>query len=151
MTAISTVYDGLVSALDSLYSTTHTKIDNPYDIQDNDDLLLRRGYGFAFNQGGLNSNRLMSNVATISRDISVILTIKWRGTAKDITLRQAAEKQLLEDQFLMIDYFTGNAGMGISQVWKIVYNGDNGIESIGDRTDFIQIVSNFSLEYSEEC
>ena len=91
-------------------------------------------------------------MATVERGLTITLTVKWRGTQKDITLRQTAEKLLLEDQFLLINYFTANAGMTISQVWKIVYNGDNGIEFIfTDKQNYLQIVSNFSLEYSENC
>lgn len=150
-TAISTAYDEIVTVLNSLYGSTHKQLENPYILEDNDELTLRRGYGFVL-QNATNTNRLLSNVASIQREVNIILTIKWRGTQKDVSLRQTAEKQLLEDHFLLIEYFTANAGMNISQVWKMVYNGDSGLEFIfTDKQNYIGIQSNFSLEYSEDC
>lgn len=149
MSLITTVFDNINSRLSSIYSTpTYKKIVNPYILELNDTLSLNRGYAFYIGSG-LNTKKLIGDVVTFEREVIIINTIVNRGTDRDVTIRETAEKTLLEDQFLAIDSFHQTV---LSDSWDLNWESDSGVEFVfADKQNFLSIRSIYRLRYSEEC
>jgi len=149
MSVISTAYDNIVSRLATIYSSsTYKKLVNPYVLELNDTLSLNRGYSFSVGPG-VNTKKLVGDTVTLQKEFQLINTIVNRGTERDVTIRETAEKNLLEDQFLAIDSFHRTV---LSDSWDFNYESDNGIGFVfTEQQNFITIKSIFILRYSEEC
>lgn len=147
MSAISDLYDQLNAILASNFSSTHKKLVNPYELTENDNLLLNRGYGFRVSSG--NNPQLLSDCMTsIERTIEIILTVINRGTDRDIIIREDAEKVLLEDHIKLVKSLRVNMDDPLA---KLEYVSDNGIESIFDgEINFLTIRSTYNIKYIEE-
>jgi hypothetical protein len=147
MSAISTLYDQLNQILVDNFGTTHKKLVNPYDLTANDDKLLNRGYGFRVSSG-LNPLTVLDCMTSIERTIEIILTVVNRGTERDITIREDAEKVLLEDHIKLVKALRVNTDEPLA---KLEYVSDNGIESIFDEEiNFLAIKSTYNIRYIEE-
>lgn len=154
MTAISSIYDAIEDSLTALYpDPTYKKLDRPDLIEENSALSLNRGWGFQVS-AGTNTKRKIGCKLSIEREFIITNTIVQRGTARDITIKESAEKTLLEDQFKVIKEFETNPKIAESvsaYVGKFEFQGDNGIELIFDgKTNFIMIRSSFIMEYFED-
>lgn len=149
MSLITTVFDNINTRLNSIYATpTYKKLVNPYILELNDTLSLNRGYAF-FMGPGLNTKKLIGDVVTFEREVTIVNTIVNRGTDRDVTIRETAEKTLLEDQFLAIDSFHQTI---LSDAWDLNWESDGGIEFIfTEKQNFLSIRSLYRLRYSEEC
>lgn len=149
MSLITTVFDNINSRLSSIYaSPTYKKLVNPYILELNDTLSLNRGYAFYIGTG-LNTKKLVGDVVTFEREVIIINTIVNRGTDRDVTIRETAEKTLLEDQFLAIESFHQTI---LSDSWDLNWESDNGVEFVfTEKQNFLSIRSNYRLRYSEDC
>lgn len=149
MTTLTNIYNAVDTALDSVWGSTHTELVNPFVVELNESLALNRGYGFYFGPGA-NTRRQLSCQLSIEREIVVINTMINRGTERDVAIRKTAEKQLLEDQFALIDYLETEPTIH-GLVSKLEFNSDNGIEFVFDeKFNYIYIESSFSMEYFED-
>lgn len=149
MSSLTNIYNAVGTTLSTLYSATHKEIVNPYALELNDSLFLNRGYGFYFGPA-INTKRQLSCQLSVEREIVIINTIVNRGTDRDITIRQTAEKQLLEDQFSLISQLENEPTIQ-PLVSKLEFTGDNGIEFIFDeKFNYLYIESSFSMEYFED-
>jgi hypothetical protein len=151
MSAVSTLYDGVNTILTTLFTTpTYRQLVNPYTPEENDDKALARGFGFYIGPKS-DPNLTMGRYNQANVEIIVVQTIMNRGTDRDLTIRHTAEKNLLEDQFLLIDYFMQNTTT-ISGTWRIHWESDNGLEPVfADRTNYVKITSTLRAVYSEAC
>jgi hypothetical protein len=146
-TKITTIYDQLITVLGTTFPN-HYKITDPYTVENNDFKLLNKGYGFFIN-GGQNTNRMIACELSISRSITFINTLVQRGTDRDLTIRQAAEKTILEDQYLLIKAVEMDSTL-LQSCCKMVYIGDSGIKFLNDEhRNFLTIETQFSFEYFE--
>lgn len=150
-TAITALYDGMVTIVGGLFTApTYKELVNPYIPEFNDSLSLARGYGFVIGAGDAQPQNL-GRYEAISRTIEVTQTIVNRGTERDATIRRTAEKNLLEDQYLLVDYFRQNTAP-IAKVWNIAYQSDGGLEFVlADNQNYIMIKTTLRATYSEAC
>lgn len=150
MSAISDLYDYMVSMLDTTFpSSTYRKLVNPYIADLNDTMALNRGYGFYI--GPKIVRPKLGNYDGFEVDIIVIQTIINRGTDRDVSIRESAEKTLLEDQYTLTNYFRSNTG-NIDKVWDINYESDNGLEFVfSDKQAYVMIQTTLKGIYSESC
>jgi hypothetical protein len=149
MSTISTFYDEFNALLVSKFGSTHQKLDNPYFPEDNNDLILKRGYGFSPTNGS-NPKRLLDCFTSMTREITVTQTIINRGTERDTTIRETAEKQLLEDHRVLVNAVLSDTNLN-ETLARLEYVGDNGIEFIfGEKNNFLMIRSTYLIEYLEE-
>lgn len=151
MTAISDLYDGIEDMLESLFAApTYRRIVNPYTLELNDELHLRRGWAFIIgpkSSAGLTTGRYEQ----FNVQITVIQTIKQSGTDRDTSIRQTAEKTLLEDQFLLIDYLRQNTQL-FSKLWSLDYESDEGIEFIfTEQQNYFTIRTTLNAVIAEGC
>lgn len=151
MSAVSDLYDGMVTILSTTFATpTYKKLVNPYVPELNDALSLARGYGFFIGPKTARQDKLGRHEG-FEAQIEVVQTIINRGTDRDITIRETAEKTLLEDQYTLIDYFRLNTAP-IAKVWDISYISDNGLEFVfTEKQNYVMIRTTLRAIFSESC
>ncbi len=147
MSAISEIYDVVKTTLTDVYSAKKAwPLTNPYDIEDNSDLYLKRGYGF-YMGAGLDKGT-MTNEIEMNRELIVTLTLETGAAQNTNKIRESAEKELLEEQAKLLKLL--HSDPAISGKASVVYQNDNGIESIfGEKENFIMIQSRFLITYFE--
>ena len=147
MSRISEIFEQVDTKLSSTFST-HKKMVNPYNLELNDEFILNAGYGFYLGPA-FNTNRLTGCQLSLERTLVVPLTRINRGTDRDISIRETAEKALLEDHFNLVQAIESDPVLE-SKTAKLLYQSDAGIEFVFiDKINFISIVSSFTFEYFE--
>lgn len=149
-TNISDAYDAIETAISGAL-TSHNELSNPYAPDESNDLMYDAVWGMAF-ADGINLKTLIGCQATLSRDFVVTIARKWQITKRDLSKRKTTEKQLFEDQFLVIKELELSPTLQDSDaITKIEYESDGGLEFVRTgRTDLIMIRSVFNLVYLEE-
>lgn len=149
MSVSADIYAGVETILATIFPS-HKKLVNPYKPEENDTLSLKRGYGFIF--GPKTREDLSTGRYEKFRvEVTVINTVVHRGTDRDTPIRETAEKLLLDDQYLLIDYFRLNTAP-IQKAWEIRWENDNGIEPVfPEKENYVMIRSVLSIIYSEGC
>jgi hypothetical protein len=148
MTNISTVYDGILTALGTHFPSK-TKIPNPYEPENNPSPFLRDGYGLKFN--GSEKEDGEYNHYRASFDFSVVISREVVKTDENTEAMETATKLLLEDvNTLRVDFCNADQiGVGTS-VDLIDLSSSSGIEFIqGEKTNFINIEVNFLFSVAE--
>ena len=149
MSTISTLFDTIKSAATATLSS-HYVLSNPYNPEENDELSLNQGVGVAFGSGQ-KSDREIDNHLWIRRSFSIVVTRRFFATELNTSDKETTEKDLFEDQKLLIIKMMQDPLVGISNsVAKLIFISDNGIETIfGEADNFLKLVSNFEVEYRE--
>lgn len=149
MSAISEIVDSIDTTLRTLYPVgTARPLTDPYNIDLNDDITLKRGYGFYMGGGSDRGN--MGIDLAVERELVVTLTIETGSSEHKIEKRLAAEKTLLEDHFKLISLLQLDPALN-EKVSGIIYQNDNGLEFIfgEEKTNFLMIQSRFTVIYVE--
>jgi hypothetical protein len=152
MSAITDLYDALDTMLAATFATpTYKKLANPYTLELNDTLSLSRGWGFKIGPKSA-ANLTLARYEQFQVEISIIQTIAQRGTDRDIVIRQNAEKTLLEDQFLLVDYLRQNTAL-FAKLWKLDYSSDSGIEFVPftEQQNYFTITTSLTAIIAEGC
>lgn len=151
MSISSTAYDAFISRIESVLDTVnqgYRRIPNPYNIDNNTEINLRKGYGLAI-LGAENSNRQVNCVFSVNRTIEVVLTRLYTGDDELAVPRASLEKLLLEDQYKLVNNFEQDMTIN-GQTMYTRWVGDTGIEYVGGETGrFFMLKTQFSLEYLE--
>lgn len=147
MTAVSDIYD----ALETLIGTAlpgYVRLPDPYSVEDNPELFLRKGYGLAFGDDSNTNRKIGCNQVSISQDFVVPIINEVMATNTSST-HAKFEKSLLEDKFKVIkaleldNDLSGNA-------MNARYVGSSAITYLeGDRDKYILTELFLSIEYLE--
>lgn len=152
MSLISTAYAALLTRIETVLGTVaggYKRIPNPYEVPDNSEQELRKGYGLALLTGE-NTNRQVNCKVSINRNIEVILTRLYTGKIEDAPGKAALEQLLLEDQHKLINDFEQDVSINGSTMYTR-YVSDSGIEFVsGVSGRFFMLKTQFSLEYMED-
>lgn len=151
MSVISTAYDALVDRIEAVLdveANNYRRIGNPYNIEDNSEIELRKGYGIAA-LSAINTNRHVACQFSIERTFEIVLTRHFTGRLDDADGRVDVEKELLEAQYLIVNDLEQDPSVGGTSMFTR-FVGDSGIEYVaGDQSRFIVLRSQFALEYQE--
>lgn len=154
MSAISTAYDNILIVIETNFPN-HIELINPYFPELNDDLTYDAAWGMALSDG-LNTNRVVGCEMSMQRSFIVTLTRKifagsLNRTSGTVSERRATEKQLLEDQIILIKDFERNPlTSDANPIIGCIFEADGGLEFIKtERSDLIMLKSIFRIEYFE--
>lgn len=147
MSEISNIFDQLDTAISAIcLGESYVELYWPVDLIENDDLTLRKGYGWFFN-GSSNPEFFNECIRSFVREFTVVLTSINRATKINTTSRKTIEKGLLETQRNLISTFELNKTLR-DVTGPITFQGDGGFETLEDsRDDVLVLNSNFSFEY----
>lgn len=150
MSQISTAYDALITRIETVLdaaTNNYTRLPNCYNIEDNTDLKLRKGYGVAI-LAATNSNRELCK-ASIERTMEIILTRHYTGAEENAADKASVEKLLLEDQLLIIKDLETSSSLNDTVMFSR-WVSDNGIEFVaGETSRFFMLRTQISMEYLE--
>ena len=143
----STLYDAIVTRIETVLPS-HTRLPNPYKINENAEPFLRQGWGIALG-GANNTNRELACRMSIARTFDVSIVRKFYSVEGSVDNKETVEKQLVEDQILLIKDFCDNTALPNS--FGIVnYDSDGGIEYVsGERDNYLVLRTSFNVEYFE--
>jgi hypothetical protein len=147
MSAISTIYNEIHALMGTLYPDKRELVDN-IDISNNDEISLRDGYGIYIGSA-INSQRKVGCSLSIERSFDIIFTRVIKGSHKNKTALETAEKAILEDAYTIINRLE-NDDDDISAAAKCYYVSDNGMQRvIAGQYNLITMELTFSVEYFE--
>lgn len=148
MSKISQIHDAIYARVISLLPN-HKELTNPRFMEQNDALYLRKGFAINITSGE-NTNRDFACSLSYRRTLLLTNTLQVFGTDRDTTLRKTTEKNLLEDQFLLIKDIEKDPTL--NQVTnQINFLSDNGIQEVFfEQGSFLMIQSQINFEYFED-
>ena len=148
MSNITTIYDNIDTILSALFSAK-TEIPNPRKLSDNNENYLKDGYGFYFAGAGLPSFDL-SHFQGYSREIVIVLARNIYRVDNDTSVYKTAEKNLLEDQVVLINSLADDRTMD-DLITSVEFTGDSGVEfTFDDKYNFMYLSTTFDLEYKQD-
>lgn len=147
MTAIADIYDAIVLKLGTNLPT-FKRIPNPYSLDENTALLLRKGYGIAIGTG-TNTERYVGCLVTWQRDYTIGIVTQVVNTENDTLGRAEIEKDLIDAHDLVLKSFETDPSLG-GKCIKAVITDDSGIEYIsGDKGRYLALELTLRVEYQE--
>jgi hypothetical protein len=83
--------------------------------------------------------------------VSIVLTRRFYASEMNRTAKETVEKQLMEDQFLIVKDIEKDPSLGLSDVVaNFQYEGDEGIQfAFSEDKPFYRLTMRFRLEYLE--
>jgi len=145
MSEISTIYDDIKS----LFSTTFpskTEMYDPIDIENNDDFILKDGYGIDIGPGN-NTNRFVSKKISVNRAFTFTLSKEIQSVNNDLSLRNTVVKEVFEDQKLILDIFEKQTVS--ASIAKSLFISDGGVEYLLGEKNYIVLQTTLDIEYIE--
>jgi len=148
---ISTAFDSMMTRIETVLDASnqaYTRLPNPYLVEDNTELKLKKGYGLAL-LAATNTNRQVNCKFSVSRTVEVILTRLYTGAEENASTKSDLEKLLLEDQYKIINNFEQDLTINGTTMYTR-WETDSGIEFVnGGTSRFYMLRTQFSLEYLE--
>lgn len=147
MTAIATIYDAIITKV-SGQLTTFKRIPNPYALNENTALLMRKGYGLSIGAGS-NTQRYVGCLITWQREYTIGLISQVVNTENDTTGRASVEKDLIDAHDLILKAFESDPTMAGVCI-KAIVQSDNGIDYIeAERSKYLALEISLLVEYQE--
>jgi len=147
-TKISDIYDALESIVSAALGSEYKRLSNPYDLSDNAEPILRRGYGIIVADGD-NTQRFICGKRSYNRRFNVAIINQITTTDHNISAKKTIDKGLLEDSAKV--FIALEADITLSETCaKAVQISDGGFEyAEGDRNKYLAILINVECEYIE--
>ena len=148
MSKISTIHDLIVSKITSNL-TAYTQLPNPYILEENTNLFLKKGFGIALGPGN-RTDRVIGCQTSWQRTFNVILINIVTTTDHNTTARETIGKDLIEDHFILLKQFDKDADLSGNAIDGVVV-ADNGIELVEiDGVPHYVIEMEIIVEYLED-
>jgi hypothetical protein len=146
-TKIADIYDAIITLV-STELPTYARIPNPYAIDENTALFLKRSYGLAIG-AGVNTERYVGCHVTWQRSYTLNLITQVVNTENDTTGRASVEKDLIDAHRLILMAFETDSTLGGNCI-KAVVTDDSGIQYIeGQDGKFLAVEISLAVEYQE--
>jgi len=149
MSNVSTIHDSLIASLASLFPSK-TVIPNPFNLEDNNQNLLKNGYGYFYGAAGLPEFDLGIHIQGYARDFNIVMTKNVYRT--DISPDPFATTQLalLEEQNTLVNSFADIRNLD-QNVVSIEFVSDSGVEFIfADKNNYLALTTTFAVAYRED-
>jgi hypothetical protein len=147
LSKISDIYDAVVTLV-STKLPAYSRIPNPYALDENTAVLLKRSFGLAIGPGS-NTERYVGCLVTWERVYTISLITQVVNTENDTTGRASIEKGLIEDHRAILLGFESDSTLGGICI-KAVVTDDGGISYIdGQQAKFLAVEISLAVEYQE--
>lgn len=145
MTTPTEIYDGIVARVGSLLPD-HKRLPRPYNIAENNERFLDKGWGIAVTASE-NTQRELCKRRSLRRSFEIIVTRKYYSLEHDVEKRSDTEKLLLEDLSTLYDDYCENLTLA-NEKGLIQALGDNGIEEVySEDKPFYAVRLRMDVEY----
>lgn len=149
MSNISTVTDTIIQRLGYIYSsnTSYTRIPDPYELPNNKEIFLRKGYGLKYN--GASKEESEFNQYVFNHSFSVVLTRENIKLESDTTPLDDVTQVLLEDVYRLQQDFYSSSELGIQGNIRLVdlaeVSGVTTVSTENDKFKTIEINIDFMI------
>ncbi len=150
MSNISTVYNAIITRLEILLPS-HERLPNPIDVEENDDSILRKGFGLRVIDDE-NTKRNASCRITLRQGFVIVFARDFMALENNSTLKAQTQLDLLEDKALVVNDFEAEGNLGTSGLILITdYVGSAEPAHVFDNKDnFLKLESTFTVEYFKQ-
>lgn len=150
MSRASTAFDAFKARVVAVLPN-HSELSNPYSLEQNLETAMRQGFGIQILPAE-NPKRNLSCKLSVRRGMALVLTRKFYASELNRAAKESVEKQLLEDQYLVIKDLEADPTLGVSSVvTRSEWQSDGGIQFVfTDDKPFYSLITNFELEYLED-
>lgn len=142
---------GILTTIATAQLSGHKQLANPYDLPSNPAMALQKGWGIRYGSGA-NSFRHLSNLLTIAREFTIVVTRQFIANDVDPSARVTVEKALMEDAILVAKAVEADPNLTATAM-KAEFLGDTGIEFLPsgefEGYGYLTIGINFAVEYRE--
>ena len=146
MTKIADIYDAIITKIETELPA-YSRIPNPYSIDENTAILMRKAYGLAIGAGS-NTERYVGCFATWERSYTIGLVCQVVNTENDTVGRAMIEKDIIDAHRLILLAFEQDPSLS-GQCIKAVITGDTGIQYLaGDNGKFLAVEIDLAVELS---
>lgn len=150
MSKISLIHDAIYTLLGTTLFPTKLELSDALILDNNPDLVKSNGYGASFEEA-TNTERFTSCQFSIARNVNIVLTKEVYASQSDNSAFKVAEKELLEDQYALLNEMEKNDTID-SLVINRKYLNDSGLQRLLDSDgykQFLVINTTFEIEYTE--
>jgi hypothetical protein len=148
MSKIEDIYGAVVDVIEDNL-TGYIRLPNPYAVEANTYLHLRKGFGVALGPG-TDTERYTGCLVTWQRVFTIILVNQITTTPNNTAEREIIEKDLLDDHDVLRKKFYLDSTLGGKSI-KATITDDQGIAFIdADRLKFLSIEMSLVVEYQED-
>lgn len=147
MSNITTVFNNLVTFMSTNLSD-HFRLNDPYNIEENPEQYLRKGWGIQVDDG-VDTNRCISPEYYLGRTFTLVVVRESLAKDSDPARRETSKLDLLEDLHILIAAAVTENTLYQSAV-NFKYISDGGLQEVfvNDKPyNFIE--ANFLVEYSQ--
>ena len=148
MTLISTLHDAIVTKV-STNLTGYKQLPDPYEIESNNKLYLKKGFGVAVKEGEA-TDRNVNCLWSWRRIFEISLVNQITTTDHNIISRETLAKSILEDHYTILGQFQKASSLGGNAISAVGVS-DDGINIIYiDDVPYYIIRIALDLEYIED-
>lgn len=148
MTLISALHDAIVTKI-ATNLTSYKQLPDPYEIESNNKLYLKKGFGVAIKEGEA-TDRNVGCLWSYKRMFEIPLVNQITTTDHNITSRETLAKSILEDQYTVMTQFQIASSLGGNAISAIGIS-DDGVNIIYiDDVPYYIIRITLDLEYIED-
>ena len=154
-TKVSSIFDFIVEKAQAAFPE-HAELRDCEDVSNNDDTVLRKGFGI-LPMDGENADRCLDNRRYyMKRNFELIFTREVLATVEDVAGRRVAYKDLLEDLDLLLQQLTPNvtipgattADEQVAWDFKFLRDGGPRLISVSDKP-YLFIEATLVVEYTQ--
>lgn len=147
MTKIADIYDAIITKVEATLSG-YSRIPNPYELDENTAIILRKAYGLAIGSG-TNTERYVGCFVTWQRDYTLGLVCQVVNTENDAVGRAMVEKDIIDAHRLLLLAFEQDSTLAGVCI-KAVITDDTGVQYLtGENGKFLAVELAISVEYQE--
>jgi hypothetical protein len=147
MTAISDIYNAIITTVGAELPAFQ-RVPNPYSLDENTAILLRKAYGLAIGPG-TNTERYVGCIATWQRDFTIGLVTQVVNTENDTLGRASVEIDIIQAHRLLLLAFETDPTLA-GKCIKAVITADGGIDYIqGAQSKYLAVEITLTVEYQE--
>lgn len=127
---------------------THQRLNDPYNIDENPEMLLRKGWGIQIDNGA-DVSRCISPEYYIARTFTLVIVRECVAKDSDPSRRETSHLELLEDLHILIAEAVAENTLYQSAV-NFKYVSDGGVQEVFvDDKPYNFIQAQFLVEYSQ--
>lgn len=147
MSKIAEIYDAIIDKLATLLPGFQ-RVPNPYALDENTAILLRKAYGLAIG-GGTNTERYVGCLSSWQRDYTIGLVHQVVNTENDTLGRAMIEKDIVDAHRAILLAFETDSTLSGKAI-KALISGDGGIDYIqGAQSKYLALEITLNVEYQE--
>ena len=152
MSKVSSIYDALISSLDTLFpsGSSYQRIYNAYDLTDNPEHVLRKGYGLQFESSTINVTG--DEFGSYAKAATITISFAREVIRQKFQVENMDEnvKAVMEDVHTITSSWSDPSNID-ENIEDVTPSGDSGVEFVrGEKQNFISVAVTFEIKFKQK-